>query len=64
MRNIVISVPFAIIVSVALVALGAVLATAPGTAGLWLSNAVAAVALFVAIVYTGAAIRRRRSRHN
>lgn len=62
MRDVVISVPFAIVVSVALVALGAILATSPATRGLWITNAVAALALFGAIVYTGTAIRRRRNR--
>jgi hypothetical protein len=51
--------PLAAGISVALVAIGAVLTTAPATAGLWTSNAIAAVALFVAIVYAGTAIRIR-----
>jgi hypothetical protein len=63
-HNIVISVPFAVVVSVILVALGAILATSPATGGLWISNAVAGVALFAAIIYTGTAIRRRRNRRH
>lgn len=49
-------------ISVALVTFGAVLTTAPATAGRWPSIAIAAVALFVAIVYTGTAIRSRHRR--
>ncbi|QWS33690.1 hypothetical protein [Curtobacterium aetherium] len=56
------SVPFAASISLALVAFGAVLMTAPATAGRWPSTAIAAVALFVAIVYTGAAICSRHRR--
>lgn len=52
--------PLAAGISLALVALGAVLTTAPATAGLWVSDAIAAVALFVAIVYSGTALRIRR----
>ena len=62
MRRIVFSVPVAIVVSVALVVVGAVLATSPPTAGLWVSNVAAAVALFTAMIYGGTAIRRRRDR--
>ena len=64
MRNIVKSVPFAVVVSVSLVVLGAVLATSPATGGRWISLVAAAIALFAAIVYTGAAIRRNRDRHH
>lgn len=59
MRNLVTGVPFAGVVSVALVALGAVVVTQPATGGSWVSHLVAAVALFAAIVTTGTAIRRR-----
>jgi len=61
-RSVVLSVPFALVVGLALVALGAVVTTGPVTAGLWISDAIAASALLAAIVSTGAAIRRRR--HN
>jgi len=61
-HNIVVSVPFAIVVSVVLVALGAMLATSPAAGGFWISKAVAGIALFAAIAYTGTAIRRRRNR--
>ncbi|WP_185021554.1 hypothetical protein [Curtobacterium sp. PhB130] len=55
--------PFAIAVSLVLVAGSAVLTTAPGTAGRWGSIVIAALALFTAIVYTGAAIRRSADQH-
>jgi hypothetical protein len=55
------SVPFALIVSAALVVLGPVLATSPATAHHWYGPALGAVSLFVAIVCTGAALRRRRN---
>jgi uncharacterized membrane protein HdeD (DUF308 family) len=64
MRDLVISVPFAVAVSVILVVLGAVLASSPATRGLWISNVVAAAALFAAIVYAGTALRRHRNRHD
>lgn len=63
MHRIVISVPFAIVVSLALVALGAIVATAPSTAGSWASVALAAASLFTAIMYVGAAFRHRRRHH-
>ncbi|ROP65254.1 hypothetical protein EDF55_1910 [Curtobacterium sp. ZW137] len=63
LRRLLISVPFAIAVSLALVAGSAVLTTAPGTAGRWGSIVIAALALFTAIVYTGAAIRRSADQH-
>lgn len=62
MHNIVASVPFAIAVSIVLVALGAMLASSPATGGFWISKAVAGIALFAAIAYTGTTIRRRRDR--
>lgn len=62
-RRLMISVPLAIAVSLALVAGSAVLTTAPGTAGRWGSIVIAALALFTAIVYTGAAIRHSRDHH-
>jgi len=60
MRKLIISVPFAIVVGTTLVALGAVIATAPGSAGLWISNAVAGGALFAGIMYVGVAVRHHR----
>ena len=58
------NVPLATAISVALVVFGAILTTAPATAGLWTSNAIAAVTLFAAIVYVGTAIRHRHRHHH
>lgn len=60
-RRFVSSVPFALVVSAALVVLGSVLATSPATAHHWYGPALGAVSLFVAIVCTGTAVRRRRN---
>lgn len=59
MRKLVSSVPFAVVVGLVLVASGSVIATAPATADLWISKAVAAVAMFGAIVYVGAVLSHR-----
>ena len=61
-RRFVTSLPFALITSVSLVVLGSVSATSPATADHWYGPALAAIALFLAMVSTGSAIRRRRNR--
>ena len=62
MRRFVTSLPFALITSVVLVVLGSVAATSSATADHWYGPVVAAIALFLAMVSTGSAIRRRRNR--
>ncbi|KTR03230.1 hypothetical protein [Curtobacterium luteum] len=56
------SVPIALPFSSALVVGGSVLVTAPATAGHWGSAVGAALALFTAVLWSGAALRRRRRR--
>ncbi len=62
MKSFLLHVPTALTLSSALVVGGSVLATAPATAGHWGSAVGAALALFTAMLWSGAALRRRRHR--
>lgn len=54
--------PIALTCSSALVVAGSVLATTPAATGHWGSTVGSALALFTAMVWSGAALRRRRQR--
>lgn len=60
--NLLLSLRVAVPVSAALVAFSVVTMTSPPTGRHWASGLVGAVALFLAIVYTGASIDDRRHR--
>lgn len=60
MRNMVRGVPFAVLVSLALVVVGSIVATSPATRGSWIGTAVPAACLFAAILCTGTAVTRDR----
>ncbi|MEK6310442.1 MAG: hypothetical protein V4755_07015 [Curtobacterium sp.] len=62
MKSLLLRVPITLPLSSALVVAGSVLATAPATAGHWGSVVGAALALFTAMIWSGAALRRRRHR--
>ncbi|MFS0731616.1 hypothetical protein ABC270_16265 [Curtobacterium sp. 1P10AnD] len=62
MKSFLLRAPVALTLSSALVVAGSILATAPATAGHWGSALGAAFALFTAMLWSGAAFRRRRHR--
>ncbi|WIE64577.1 hypothetical protein DEI99_015305 [Curtobacterium sp. MCLR17_036] len=62
MRDVLGSVTFAVLLSLALLVVGAAVASAAWTAGSWIRPAATGTSVFTAAMCTAAALRRRRAR--